>query len=509
MSEKTKRITNDTVIVILILVLSKVLGLFKQILAASLFGATISTDIINLSQDFFANIDYVFSQVIVTAFTTIYIYTIEKDEEKAKRLIIDTLKVFVLFSLVCTLIAFFASPLISRVLAPSYSQENLDSLSKYLKLYSFSLVLLIPISVLSSILNARKRFILRELAILLQNVVLILAIYIFADKLGVNAFVVATYSYIVISIIYLAFFTRKYVKVNKDFVFTNPFKSTEIKALFKMALPLLIGYSMVYINQQVAKIVVSGFEEGTVTALGYANVLFNLVNSIVLAVLTIVFTHITSYIANDKREEAFKMFRNTSVILLTAIIPACFVVYFFSKEIVTVVFGYGHFGEDAIVKASTALLGYSFCFIPFLIKSMLVNYQFSNKSTKWVTINSCISIGANVGLCILLGHYLGVFGVTLATTISESICAVANLIIVKWKYKEFVFSKYIRFIILSAIGCGLCFLVNFLLSNYMPSINPWLTLVITAFATYGAFGVCLLPEIISFIKSRSVKNEQA
>ena len=39
-----------------LIIVSKLLGFFKQILPASIFGATLETDIINLSQDFTGNI---------------------------------------------------------------------------------------------------------------------------------------------------------------------------------------------------------------------------------------------------------------------------------------------------------------------------------------------------------------------------------------------------------------------------------------------------------------------
>ena len=58
-----------------LIIASKLLGFFKQILTASIFGATLETDIINLSQDFTGNIQYLLVQTLLTAMVAVYIHS--------------------------------------------------------------------------------------------------------------------------------------------------------------------------------------------------------------------------------------------------------------------------------------------------------------------------------------------------------------------------------------------------------------------------------------------------
>ena len=99
-SSEGKKLVKTSLLVIVIITLSKVLGLFKQIIQAAIFGATIETDLINISQEFIRNIDFVICQVIVTSFISIYIKSSHRDENSAKRIIADTSKIISILSIV-------------------------------------------------------------------------------------------------------------------------------------------------------------------------------------------------------------------------------------------------------------------------------------------------------------------------------------------------------------------------------------------------------------------------
>ena len=76
-----------------VILLAKLTGFVKQMLTAGLFGATLETDLILLSQTFAGNLQYLFSQVLLTAFTATYIH-IHEEGGSTQRIVSDTLKVF-------------------------------------------------------------------------------------------------------------------------------------------------------------------------------------------------------------------------------------------------------------------------------------------------------------------------------------------------------------------------------------------------------------------------------
>lgn len=80
-----------------VILLAKLTGFVKQMLTAGLFGATLETDLILLSQTFAGNLQYWFSQVLLTAFTATYIH-IHEEGGSTQRFVSDTLKVFSLIA---------------------------------------------------------------------------------------------------------------------------------------------------------------------------------------------------------------------------------------------------------------------------------------------------------------------------------------------------------------------------------------------------------------------------
>ena len=102
-----------------LIIVSKLLGFFKQILTASIFGATLETDIINLSQDFTGNIQYLLVQTLLTAMVAVYIHSRESGEDASKRFAFDVLKEFTLITASVGHIVLVLAPAISRLLAPT------------------------------------------------------------------------------------------------------------------------------------------------------------------------------------------------------------------------------------------------------------------------------------------------------------------------------------------------------------------------------------------------------
>ena len=95
---KKKNIVSAIFSVTGVIFLAKLLGFVKQMVVSSAFGATLETDLINLSQEFIGNIQYILVQVLLTSVIPIYIYLSQEGEGKAKRFVADTIKVFTLIA---------------------------------------------------------------------------------------------------------------------------------------------------------------------------------------------------------------------------------------------------------------------------------------------------------------------------------------------------------------------------------------------------------------------------
>ena len=97
-----KNITKSLLSVSGIVLLSKVLGLVKQMVTANAFGATVDTDIISLSEGLITNVDFLLVQALSTAFIPTYI-SAEKSAYERSKFVSNTIKVFLFFRIHCSI----------------------------------------------------------------------------------------------------------------------------------------------------------------------------------------------------------------------------------------------------------------------------------------------------------------------------------------------------------------------------------------------------------------------
>lgn len=428
------------------------MGFVKQMLTASVFGATLETDLINLSEGFIGNTQYILVQTLLTSFVAVYIHLQQEDENSARRFAVDVGKAFTIVSGAITILIFLLAPVIARILAPSYSEETSAQFSRYLRLFAPTLILFVWGAIFNALLNANQRFIPGQLEGLNQSIILIVLVLTLQNVLGVQVLAVGFLVYVLWNTLFLGGVSRPYWIYSKG----NPFHNTAVKKLLRMTGPLLLGYSMVYINQQVGKILVSGLEEGTVTAMGYAGVLSNLISTLIGAFCSILFPSITKHISSGENEKAANMVTKSAIMMIIAFLPISILTIVCARDIVSVVFGRGAFSAENVDVAAAALIGYAMMFVPLVLRELLSRFQYGYQNSKTPMINSTIGIVANIILSIVLCTKFGVFGVTLASSVSVFICGVLNVFTAKRDNSFFRITPLVRCIPSLCVGGVFC-----------------------------------------------------
>ena len=181
---------------------------------------------------------------------------------------------------------FVFAPAVSRIIAPSYSGEIFDSFVHNVRIYAFSLVILVITAIFNALLKGNNSFLPGEVTSMNQSLVFIACVILFSNSLGVRTLIFSFLLYAVVNLLYLGIYSRRYWRFElRGFTFDD-----NIKRLLKMIAPLLFSYAMVYINQLVDKILATGLGGGIVTAMSYSAVLTNFVNGFTGAICGIAFT---------------------------------------------------------------------------------------------------------------------------------------------------------------------------------------------------------------------------
>ncbi len=475
-----------------IIIFAKCLGFVKQMVIAGTYGTSVDTDVISLSQNVIGDIDYLLVQVLLTSFIPIYIGIKERDESEASRFVTNSLVVSGLVTAFCVICVELMTPIISRVIAPSYEGVLLDRLTMYIRIYAPSVCFMTICALFNALLRSNERFVPGELVSIIQSVIMILSVVFFHKQFGINALVIGYLAYIITSFAYLLTVSKREWKFNYN---RTPFDQNTIQ-LISMSLPLFLGYSMVFVNQQVDKIITSGLGVGIVTALSYAGVLINLISTLVGAVCSILFTYISKNVAEGKEKEAARLVIESTCMLITLFFPIMLITISNSKDIIRLVYERGQFSEKSVNSTSLALMGYGFSIAFFPIRELYSRLQYSYKDSRSPMINSIVGIIINIILSILLSKKIGIAGVTVASSVSVLICSALNIITSRKHNKYISFGRFMGYLPYWCIGgvtsVMLSTYLRKLLCNYNENLR-FIFIVIVLFLTY--FIICLPPII--------------
>ena len=478
-----------------IIVIAKILGFVKRMVTANAFGATIQTDLISISEDLITNIDYLLIQTLSTAFVPTYIVLNTKNPKDSKRFTSNVIKVFLIITMAVALTVIAIGPVIAKILAPSYTPELTARLTVYIRIFAPCIIILIELAVFNSLLKANEIFVPGEMVSIHWSIILISLVLIIGNVVGPDTIVIGFYGYAIFNLIFLTIVSRKYWRIERG----NPFKDPAIRQMLKMMGPLILGYSALFINQQVDKIIVSGMSAGTITAMSYATVLSNLITTYMGSLCGVLFTYITKHVAEKADEDASELALKSLKQLVTLLLPISVLTVMNAHDIVTIVFGHGKFDDTAINSCSLALIGYGCIFVPYILREMFNRFQYAYGDSKRPMINSAISIALNIVLSIILSRWLGVLGVTLATSISVLLCGLLNILSARKKNQYLKFGKLLKSVPQWLIGAVLCVTVSILGQNLLSQVHTLIrfaAITVTGLAIYALINFSAVKSLI-------------
>ena len=472
-----------------LLIVSKLLGFVKQMVTASAFGATLETDLINLSQGLIGNIQYLLVQSVLSALIAVYLHTAQQGEDASRRFAFDVWKALTVFTAMVVLFVELCAPWLARLIAPSYPAEQIVQLSRYLRLFAPVLLLLTWIAVFNGLLHANKHFIPGEMISVHQSIFLIVMVAALARTLGVQVLVLSFFSYNLWNAGYTAILSRRYWTVSRG----NPFRNPAVRELLRMMGPLLLGYSLVYINQMVDKMLVSGLEAGAVTALNYAAVLSNLVGTFIITFSSVLFTYVTARIASDDQTGAAELTDHAAVVLLSVFLPVCLLTIFYAEEVVSIVYARGAFDAESVRICAQALRGYALMFPPLVFREVYSRFLYGHRDSKRPMVNSSIAVVCNIVLSIALCPRFGVFGVTVATSISVALCGVLNLHSARRAHPELHSAALLRALPWLLAGCAACGVTAQYCAARLAGQSALIRFVLAALAGFAAYAAAASP----------------
>lgn len=454
--KESNTVIGSAALVMIVSLSSKLLGFVRQMVIASQFGSTVSTDIFFVSSEFMLGLSGALLASLTSALVTIYIDTaVKKNREEANKIASKMLTIFLIASGAFIILINLFAPYIAGMIAPAYSAEDSAVLVKYLRFFSVVFIFTAFQSIYAAVLNANDSFVPGKLYGIVYNPIAIIFVLVFGSAIGTWSLVIAFILGNIGQTLLLRAICGKVFRFRPSL----ELRDKAIKHLIILSLPLLAGNVFTQLNGIIDKAICSVLGEGIASNYSYAYTLEQFVTATITISLSIILlSKYASYAANGNTEMVIKTFKDSLGGLILLLAPITIIACVMSYEIVSVVYMRGQFDTEAAKYTSQALVGFCIGFIPVAIREMYVRLHFAYQDTKTPMLANMGAVAINGGLSLILAKYMGIFGISLATSVSV-LFSVAVLNKTAKKYiPEFRFLSIYKLLIKTAAAavCALC-----------------------------------------------------
>ena len=395
------RIFKSTMVTGTATLVSRITGLLREILYATIFGAGAFMDawlvafkIPNFLRRLFA--EGSFSQAFVPVISE---YKHQRTQEEVRQLVDEVAGTFGVVLFVITAIGVLSAPFIIFAFAPAWhDQPDQWHAATAMLRWTFPYLFFISLSALfSGVLNSYNKFALPAYTQVIMNLVMIVVTVWIAPQAKDPGMALAM-GVFVSGMLQLAFQLPAVIKLG---LFRRPRwkpAAEGVRRIGKLMLPGIFGSSVAQVSllldTQIASLITAG-----VSWLYFADRLMEFplgVFSIALA--TVILPSLSRHHAADSKEHFTATLDWALRLVILLVSPAAVAMLVFAGPLTATTFGYGKFDAHDVQMASYALMAYSWGLLGFSLVKVLAPGYFARQDTKTPVRVGLIALGVNMAM---------------------------------------------------------------------------------------------------------------
>ena len=435
--ERRRRLALSTVFFSIATGFSRVVGLIREIVAASYFGVTgamsaftIAFQVPNLIRALFAD------AALQGAFVPIFAELLEKDRKKEAFKVASALLSLITVVLgSITLFFILAAPFVMPLFAPGFDDDpRLIDLTVGLTQVMFPLVLLLALSgVTVGMLNTFERFSVPALAPVAWNLVIIASLVgltpildpqdeIYSYAIGVLAGTVVQF------VLPLPWLRGTGGRFTLSFDWRNP----HVVRVVKLMLPVTIALGLVNFSLLINSFIGTLAGDEVPAAIDKAFRVYMLPQGLFsVAIATILFPTLSRLAARGATDELRATMANGLRQILLTLIPSAVVIAVLAEPITRLVYERGEFDAEATRLVSDAMFWWSLS-LPAQGASLLLSRTFFALQRPWITTAlSGGNLAVNAAVSLALYKPFGISGIVLGTVVGTVGMALAQAWLVR------------------------------------------------------------------------------
>lgn len=509
----TRSVAVNAGIVAAAFIVSRLLGLLREVLIASQFGTSPEYDAYVAA---FRIPDLLFLVVMSGAFGSAFIpvfggFIGRRDYAKAWALASTVLTYTVVILLfVAQIVFFFAGPLIGTLIAPGLGEDQRDLAVNLTRMLLLSPLLLGLGAAAKGMLEAQDAFTLPAIAPILYNVGIIFGAVVLAPEYGTYGL---AYGVIVGA---AAHATMQFVDLAlRGWSFRPSFNmSTDgLGTVARLMAPRIVGQAAFQVNIIVMTNFGSRQGESRVSALNYAYQLFMLPHGVLaLSLSTVIFPLMARQFELGQHEEMKQTLTRALGPLLFLTFPAAIGLIAFRESIVQTILQFGTFTEESTQLVAVALAYFAVGLIAFAVVEAITRAFYAMQDTLTPVIAAVLTVAANIGLSWLLAPILGHGGLALSISITTTVEAAVLLFVLYRRIGGLGSPLLVSVLRTSAAALVMAVIALWIAGPVAEATDPtagrsiWsIGLFVFALATAGASYLCAAwylraPELLMFVE---------
>ncbi|KII77433.1 murein biosynthesis integral membrane protein MurJ [Vibrio renipiscarius] len=425
----SKRLLKSGMIVSSMTLISRVLGLVRDVVVANLMGAGASADVF-----FFANkipnflrrlfAEGAFSQAFVPVLTENYA---QGDMDKTRQLIARAAGTLGVIVSIVTLLGVLGSGVVTALFGFGWFLDWLNggpSAEKF-ELASFMLKITFPylwfitfVALSGAILNTLGKFAVSSFTPVFLNVMIIFSAWFIAPQLSQPEIGLAIGVFLgglVQFLFQIPFLIKAGVMVKPQWGWRDP----GVVKIRTLMIPALFGVSVSQINLLLDTFIASFLQTGSISWLYYSDRLLEFPLGLFgIAIATVILPALSRKHV-DAHSEGFASTMDWGVRMVILLgLPAMLGLMVLAKPMLMVLFMRGEFSPHDVQQASLSLFAYASGLLNFMLIKVLAPGYYSRQDTKTPVKYGIVAMTTNMVFNAIFAYFYGYVGLAMATALS-------------------------------------------------------------------------------------------
>lgn len=476
------------IIVILSTILSKLLGLLREVKVAGALGASVESDAYNVAYLLIITIFGLFSAAYSNSLMPIAAKLYGENRKQLQKTVNSIVTISVIIMLGVIVAVYICPTFFVKLLASGMDEETTLLAASLVKISAWALVALVILSALVIVLRIHDIDIYPTITDIVFPIPILIALFLDNESPTV-----------LISCVVLGYILRGILlwigalKMNFHLRPSFHWKDKNVVSFFVMMPPMLLSSGLLQINTLVDTQVASSFGVGSVTALSQAAKVNSLAYTVFsTSLMQIIYAKMTKAYASGNMTHFECIIKKQVKVILLFIVPCAIILSLFAKEIIQILFLRGNYTVEAAEIAGTILSGYAMGLLFLVLRDICIYIFYSVHDSKTPAFISSIAVGVNIILNLVLSRFIGIKGIAYATSLSAIFSLLLLLFLMKKRVMPIKLISVKEGISIFVVGV-LDLLLLLQVKSFFRGYNVWFSFVSFAIAflffwgTYAVF----------------------